>query len=439
MATTGRLKHRVAILPWGDAIEDFLDALGVTLDEFRDEMSGGWLFGYVDALRRAGVDAAVVCVSRDRRAPVTWRHGPTGAELIVLPLPRGYRRVRRLLGDAYAHEVVPSAGGPLRLVAAQGAHQVAGYLSTPVPALARALRRGGFTALLCQEYEYQRFDVCALARAVLGVPVYATFQGGAAPRTRLERIIRPLAMRLGAGYVVGSRAEAGRIRHRYGVPSSRIHDVFNPLDVRAWTHGARTAAREELRVPDGTVVVGWHGRIDIHRKGLDVLLHAWRLLRDRPGLPDRRLLMIGSGADAAELGRRLAELGTHDVTWLDQYVLDKRRVADLLSAADLYAFPSRHEGFPVAPLEAMAAGLPLVAADAPGVAEILPAGERSGGVIVPREDGRRMADELAALLGDAPRRERMARSARAEVDRLFSPEAVGHALARMLAAGPARD
>ena len=41
---------------------------------------------------------------------------------------------------------------------------------------------------------------------------------------------------------------------------------------------------------------------------------------------------------------------------VDEYVLDKRRVAALLSAGDIYAFPSRHEGFPVAPLEAMALG-----------------------------------------------------------------------------------
>ncbi|MDQ1387939.1 MAG: hypothetical protein QOF56_1393, partial [Acidobacteriaceae bacterium] len=45
----------IAILPWGDFIEDFLDAIGVSLEEFSSKMTGGWLFGYVEALRLQGI------------------------------------------------------------------------------------------------------------------------------------------------------------------------------------------------------------------------------------------------------------------------------------------------------------------------------------------------------------------------------------------------
>lgn len=425
---------RVAIVPWGDAIEDFLDSVGLTLDQFRDEMTGGWLFGYVEALRTAGVDAAIVCVSRDARAPAEWRHKPTGATLIILPLPRAYRRLRRLVRDPYAADVPAAAHGSarLQLVGAAVAHQLLGYLSTPIRALAGVLRDGDFSALLCQEYEYQRFDVCALGRKLLGVPVYATFQGGNAPRTRLERIIRPRAMRAGAGYIVGSDAEAARIASTYGVEDVRIRRAFNPLDVGVWQQGDRARARRELGVDQETVVIAWHGRVDLHRKGLDVLLHAWALLKERTDMPALRLLMVGSGADAAEFRRRLSHLGEGDVSWFDEYVLDKSRLADLLSAGDVYAFPSRHEGFPVAPLEAMAVGLPVVAADAPGVAEIFAAGERSGGIIVPRGDGVPLAAALAALAGDAQRRARLARCATSRVAEAFSVTAVGSSLRRTL-------
>jgi starch synthase len=290
---------------------------------------------------------------------------------------------------------------------------------------------------LCQEYEYPRFDVCALAQRVLGVPVFATFQGGMAPRTAFEQRFRRRAMHAGAAYAVGSAAEAQRIRERYGVPAAKVHHIPNPLDVAVWHQGDRARGRAAIGVPDDALVVAWHGRVDIHHKGLDVLLHAWSLLARRTDLPPLRLLLVGPGPDSPEVRRRLDAARVEGVTWFDEYVLDKRRLADLLAAGDVYAFPSRREGFPVAPLEAMAAGLPVVAADAPGVAEILPGGEASGGVVVPREDGPALAEALAQLLLDAPRRETMARRARAHVEAVFSLDAVGRALARMLSGPPA--
>ena len=45
----------VALLPWGDEWEDFLAMIGVSFDEFCTEMTGGWLFGYIEALDRFGI------------------------------------------------------------------------------------------------------------------------------------------------------------------------------------------------------------------------------------------------------------------------------------------------------------------------------------------------------------------------------------------------
>ena len=120
------------------------------------------------------------------------------------------------------------------------------------------------------------------------------------------------------------------------------------------------------------------------------------------------------------------------MTWLDRYLTDRAELAALLAAADLYAFPSRHEGFPVAPIEALASGLPVVAADAPGVAEILPGGDADGGVVVPRDDPGALAEALAALIADPARRAALAGNARRRADGAFSPEAVGRELRRVL-------
>ena len=92
----------IAILPWGDSVEDFLDPLGIGLEGLRDEMSGGWLFGVVEALGRVGVEATLVVVSRSVSEVVRWRHGPTGAPLVVLPSPGAYRALRRTVAGRLA-------------------------------------------------------------------------------------------------------------------------------------------------------------------------------------------------------------------------------------------------------------------------------------------------------------------------------------------------
>ena len=100
----------------------------------------------------------------------------------------------------------------------------------------------------------------------------------------------------------------------------------------------------------------------------------------------------------------------------------------ILSAADVYAFPSRHEGLPVSPLEAMACGLPVVGADATGVADVV----GGAGVIVPRDEVDSFADALAALLADDERRADLGRRARRRVEEHFSLEAVGAQLRAFL-------
>lgn len=409
----------VALLPWGDLLEDFLDAIGLTLAEFRDEMSGGWLFGYVEALDRARVGTVVVCVSARVDEPTHWRHGPTGAPLVVLPASRAYRRTRGLLRDPQAWTRREAVGR--RSLLGGAAHEVAPYLATPFRALARELRRHGCGAILCQEYEYPRFDACVAVGRLLRLPVFATFQGGA-QRVSAERALRPLSVRGASGLVIGSAAEAERVQRRYGVPEQKIARVFNPLDAELWRPQDRRQARREVGLPADGLVVAWHGRVDLHRKGLDVLVEAWRRL----AAAGRRLLLVGTGAHTEEL-RGL--LGTVDgVEWVDEYVLDRGRMRAYLSAADVYAFPSRWEGFPVAPVEAMACGLPVVAADAPGVREIFPDGVQSGGLVVRRGDAPALAAALEQLLNDPQRRADVARRARERVEAAFSLDAVGGAL-----------
>ena len=70
--TTSR--RGVALLPWGNIIEDFLDRIGISLEDYCERMTGGWCFGYVEALHSAGWRPVIFLVSRCVAATKRFRH-----------------------------------------------------------------------------------------------------------------------------------------------------------------------------------------------------------------------------------------------------------------------------------------------------------------------------------------------------------------------------
>jgi len=306
--------------------------------------------------------------------------------------------------------------------------QIAPYLSTPRRKLARALREEACTAILCQDYELPRFDACATVSRRTGIPLFGVFQGGDYRRWRTEALVRPRAMKRCRGLIVAPAAEARRVVATYGVPAARIGRIPNPVDVSAWRPGDRVAARERLSLPASARVVVWHGRLHVWKKGLDVLLDAWEQISER--VEDARLILVGDGPDVAIVAERVRD--ARGVVLVDRLVHDVDELRDHLVAGDVYAFPSRHEGFAVAPIEAMAVGLPVVASDVGGIAEALPDGEQSGGIVVTREDAAALGEALIRLLLDSELARLLGARARSRAVDVFSYEAIGSRLADFL-------
>lgn len=113
------------------------------------------------------------------------------------------------------------------------------------------------------------------------------------------------------------------------------------------------------------------------------------------------------------------------ILWRDDYVTDRKLIRRRLAAGDIYAFPSRSEGFAVAPLEAMACGLPVVAADASGVPDIFSRGEEDGGLVVSRGDVETFAEALGRLIDQPDYARSLGAHARRRMEQAFSLEAVG--------------
>ena len=387
----------VALLPWGLLFdEDYLDTIGVSLEEFCVDGAGGHLFNFITAMQRAGARTVLVLFSRRVAQTTRFVNRSTNVTVVVVPPPARYRLLRDLLARPGLRGALRTVGRPVRTIA----DEIAAYLATPMRALARELRREGCDAILCQEYEFVRFDVCVLLGRFMRLPVYATYQGGNKLTGELQRLIRPRTVPRAAGLIIASSTEIERVQTAYGVPSSRIAQVFNALEPSAFDAPSRQIAREALGIPASARVAVWHGRVEIAQKGVDVLIDAWQAVcASRPDA-DLRLLMLGTGVDAAWMHERLVSGTLRGVSWRDEYVQDRAVLRLHLAAGDVYAFPSRHEGFAVAPLEAMACGLPIVAADAPGVPDLLACGEACGGIMVPRGDVAAFAAALGRALDD---------------------------------------
>jgi glycosyltransferase involved in cell wall biosynthesis len=149
-----------------------------------------------------------------------------------------------------------------------------------------------------------------------------------------------------------------------------------------------------------------YGRLDYYQKGLDLLLDAYGRIRDR--LPSAPGLVIAGRGDRSRVETAIRESGLAGVSL--EAPVERDRVLELMAGARALLMPSRFEGLPVVPIEAMAAGVPVVAADVGGVAEIVDSGE--DGVLVPPERADILADAALELLDDDIRRRRLSKAAR---------------------------
>ena len=144
------------------------------------------------------------------------------------------------------------------------------------------------------------------------------------------------------------------------------------LDARVGGPGSdRARLRSELDLAEDAFVIGWAGRLTAIKRPLD-------LIRVTAGIDGAVLVLVGDGEDRAAAESLAGELGISDrVRWLGY----RDDLGSLYSIFDVFLLTSANEGAPVVVIEALAAGVPVVATDAGGTASVVDAGET--GLIAP--------------------------------------------------------
>ncbi len=228
----------------------------------------------------------------------------------------------------------------------------------------------------------------------------------------LFRQIAPLASRI----LAVSPAVAHSLTAQ-GVSSGKIVVVPNGVDlVRFETENDRAATRSALGVQDEALLVLAVGRLS-REKGFDVLVKAFAAVRRE--FPNARLVLVGTGDEEEPLRSLAASLSIS--VHFTGYVAE---AVPLMQAADILVVPSRQEGQGIVALEAMAAGVPVVASRVGGLVDTITEGVT--GLLVPPEDSDALAGTLISLWADPLRRAAIARAGRESVERDYRLETQIH-------------
>ncbi len=278
--------------------------------------------------------------------------------------------------------------------------------------VARFARAGGYTLINAVGYKAEVIGL--LVGWALGLPVVSRV-GGYVERTpaRLRHFnLISLAAAPLFDHVVANCRALGRMLRGRGVPRARLSVVPNGVCIED-VHRLLGESHDDDAAWGGfSPVIASAGRLE-REKGHVYLLEA--MARVKESFPEAALVLLGDGSLRDRLYRAGCALGLGTNLFFPGFVPNPYGV---LASADLVAMPSLIEGMPMALLEAMALGKPVVASEVWGIPEVVADGET--GMLVPAANPEALALALLRLLEDGELRRRMGARAKTFVSTMYN-------------------
>jgi glycosyltransferase involved in cell wall biosynthesis len=259
---------------------------------------------------------------------------------------------------------------------------------------------------LVHTHLYHAGIVGRIAARIMRVQTVIVHQHGAErarshSRTLLDRATSPLVSK----YIATCQAVAETMQKREGIPGKKITVIYNGIECVDPVDRVFTLPQQAHQSTPVTIICV--GRLS-PEKGHITLLKALAQLKNLQ--LQAKLILIGEGKLQSILIEQATQLG---IIGLVQILGSRRDVIEQLVNANIFALPSEWEGISMALLEAMAAGLPVVATAVGGTPEVVIDGET--GYLVPPRDPASFANALSRLIQDPGLRQRMGMSARQRV------------------------
>lgn len=229
--------------------------------------------------------------------------------------------------------------------------------------------------------------------ALCGVPIRVHAEHGRDAsdpegRNRKHNLLRRLLVPFIDYYVAVSGDLQHWLKAAVGIPDEKNVLVANGIDTGVFAAHPKSPAEEEAR--QGDFVIGTVGRMQEVKNHL-ALVDAFILLRQSmPDLQSRlKLVIVGDGPLLPAIRKQVSDAGIADSVWLPGARTD---IPDLLRTFSVFALPSIAEGTPVALLEAMSSGLPVVATRVGGIPEVVTDG--ATGTLVPPSNPKALASAI---------------------------------------------
>jgi len=363
--------------------EDFYEKHGINLKTYLLNYKDEWSFFYASLLKSLGFKPIFYFITC--KCSINIAKHITGAYVRYFKCTRLFRLYRGILSlirktlSIYLNRNDKS----LRSLSLRIIHwffrSFEDGIATINPMMIKALIVDKPMFVYVQEYESFRFDIVALICWLLDIPAVAQYHG---MKPNASQIFKGITMRLVNYLLCTTKLECERLQRYYKVSSKRIMyipnfvdtDFFKPID-------SKTKIRSVLGLDPNDFIILFIGRLDNAHKNVKALLQVLYEFRKK-GLMNIKLIIIGKGPDELMLKKYASKLKLGNAVRFEGFV-PREKLPLYYNVADIFVLPSNYEGFPIVLLEALSCGLPVIATNVGGVAEVLPQELKEPGYLVP--------------------------------------------------------